>query len=410
MSLLDKNILIHVSGSISAYKACSLVSSLKKRGAQVRVSLSDGGKRFVGKTTFEGLTGEGVYDSLWEGKPDFVPHITLAQNWADLLLVYPASANTINRLAGGMADDLFGGLFLANNFHKPVWIAPAMNSEMFSHRAVQESLEKLTRWGCRILPTGEGLMACGTRGKGRLWEPEDTLKEIEGLFRREADRDLAGKTLIITSGGCEEAVDGVRCLSNFSSGQTGTVLAEEALSRGASVKLLASKRARIPKAQDNLSIVRFTDYEDLQKKLFIAMENKPDGLIMAAAVSDFSVDKISINGEDSTEKKGKLSSTEAPILYLKKNGKLLDKLSPHYSGIRTVAFKLTKSKTESVRQEGVTRLFNHEIVDYVLANDLNEIEGEKHLFKLISRDGTTKTGRTKADLSKAVLDVWSGNN
>lgn len=178
MSLSDRKVLLHVSASISAFKACSLASTLVKKGITVRASFSRDVEKFVGKATFEGITGEPVYDSQWKGEPDFVPHITLAQNWADLLLVYPASANTINRLAAGLADDLFGAVFLANNFNKPVWIAPAMNSEMFAHPAVQESLEKLKRWGGRILPTGEGRMACGTTGPGRLWEPENMAEEV----------------------------------------------------------------------------------------------------------------------------------------------------------------------------------------------------------------------------------------
>ncbi|MDC7223935.1 MAG: flavoprotein [Spirochaetales bacterium] len=186
MCLLNRSILIHVSGSVSAFKACSLLSALVKKGARVRISLSKGGERFVGPASFEGLSGQGVLRSLWEGDPDYVPHITLAQKETDLILAYPASANCINRLAAGLADDLFGALFLANNFHKPVWIAPAMNSEMFAHPALRESLEKLERWGCRILPTGKGPMACGSEGEGRLWEPEEMVRELERYFREEA--------------------------------------------------------------------------------------------------------------------------------------------------------------------------------------------------------------------------------
>jgi len=187
MSLSDKKVLLHVSASISAFKACSLVSVLVKKGITVRTSFSRDADQFVGKASFEGITGEPVYSSQRKGEPDFVPHITLAQNWADLLLVYPASANTINRLAAGLADDLFGAVFLANNFNKPVWIAPAMNSEMFAHPAVQESLDKLKRWGCRILPTGEGRMACGTTGPGRLWEPQNMAEELISLWKGDND-------------------------------------------------------------------------------------------------------------------------------------------------------------------------------------------------------------------------------
>ena len=181
------NVLLHVSGSISAYKACTLASLLVKDNFTVKVSMSSSAHQFSGKAAFEGITGEQVLTSQWEARPDTTPHITLAQKWADLILVYPASANTINRLAAGLADDLFGAVFLANNFLKPVWIAPAMNSMMFAHPAVSESLLKLERWGCEILPTGEGRMACGSVGKGRLQEPEETFQRIKA-FRQEADQ------------------------------------------------------------------------------------------------------------------------------------------------------------------------------------------------------------------------------
>jgi phosphopantothenoylcysteine decarboxylase/phosphopantothenate--cysteine ligase len=133
----------------------------------------------MGEATLEGLTGKPVLTDQFGGQPDYIPHITLSQKWADLLLVYPASANCINRLACGLSGDLFGAIFLANNFGKPVWIAPAMNSDMFAHPAVKESLVKLEKWGCRILPTETGRMACGTVGPGKLLEPDTVFGEIE---------------------------------------------------------------------------------------------------------------------------------------------------------------------------------------------------------------------------------------
>lgn len=172
------NILLHVSGSISAFKACSLSSLLVKAGCTVQVTASASGLRFAGQAALEGITRREVLTDIFASKPDTVPHITLAQKWADIIIVYPASANLINRLACGLADDLFGAIFLANNFRKPVLLAPAMNAEMFAHPAVRESLEKLERWGTVILPTEEGFLACGTTGNGRLIEPEDALHYV----------------------------------------------------------------------------------------------------------------------------------------------------------------------------------------------------------------------------------------
>jgi len=171
-------VLLHLSGSVSAYKACSLASLLTAAGFEVQATASEAALRFVGKSALEALTKRPVLTDLFGGEPDFVPHVTLAQKWADLILAYPASANLVNRLASGLADDLFGALCLANNFRKPLWIAPAMNAEMFAHPAVTESLAKLEGWGARILPTGEGRLACGETGKGRLLEPEEAFRLV----------------------------------------------------------------------------------------------------------------------------------------------------------------------------------------------------------------------------------------
>lgn len=173
-------ILLIVSGSIAAFKAAALASRLVKDGHEVETVLSAGGAKFVGAATFEGITGNPVLGDLWESGRA-MDHIDLV-DWADLVLVYPASANTITRLRTGIADDLAGCLFLANNFRKPWWIAPAMNSQMFAHPAVQEALGVLENWGCRILPTDDGRMACGTTGRGRLHEPDQVAEWIREAF------------------------------------------------------------------------------------------------------------------------------------------------------------------------------------------------------------------------------------
>lgn len=178
--LKGKKILLHVTGSIACYKACELTSLLVKAGAEVQVTMSEGALKFLQPAVFEGLSRrETLTPDMFVRKPDCIPHITLAQNWADLLIVYPASANCIARLACGLSDDLFGATFLANNFDKPVLLAPAMNSNMFAHPAVQENLKKLENWGTKILPTEEGRLACGSIGLGKLISPEKTFKFIE---------------------------------------------------------------------------------------------------------------------------------------------------------------------------------------------------------------------------------------
>lgn len=178
-----KNILLNVTGSISAYKSCALISLLTKNDYNVRVIASEDALKFVGKASFEGLSHNSLETSMFENS-DPIAHINLSQNWADLIICYPASANTINRLAAGLADDLFGAVCLANNFNKPLLIAPAMNTQMLNHPSVQESLAKLKKWGAEILPCGEGKLACGTTGAGRLLEPEEALGFIEKALKK----------------------------------------------------------------------------------------------------------------------------------------------------------------------------------------------------------------------------------
>ena len=173
-------VLLQITGSIAAFKAATLASMLVDLGFEVQCVASEGGLRFIGESTLEGLTGRPVLSDLFE-RGHALEHISLV-DWADLMLLYPATANHITRLRTGLADDLIGTLFLANNFRKPYWLAPAMNSHMFSHPAVTEALEVLEEWGCRVLPTGEGRLACGTVGYGRLLEPETTVRLIEEVI------------------------------------------------------------------------------------------------------------------------------------------------------------------------------------------------------------------------------------
>lgn len=174
------NILICISGSISAYKAASLASALKKKGHDIKIVATESALKFIGPAALEGITGQPVLTDMF--KPGYeIPHINLSE-WADLIIVYPASAATIARLRMGLAEDLLSALFLSNNFRKPFWISPAMNINMLAHPAVQENLEILKNWGARIIDPEEGVLACGTVGKGRAPEPEKMAEMIEAAL------------------------------------------------------------------------------------------------------------------------------------------------------------------------------------------------------------------------------------
>ena len=175
-------ILLCVTGSISCYKAAELASLLVKNGNEVKVVATEDALRFVGKATFEGLTKSKVYTDMWTNESEPIAHITLSQKWADAIFVYPASADTINKLAAGIADNLLGALFLANNFQKPFVVAPAMNSNMLLHPATQKSLQTLKDWGAKILESVQGHLACGDDGVGRLAEPSEAFEFLKGVL------------------------------------------------------------------------------------------------------------------------------------------------------------------------------------------------------------------------------------
>ena len=171
------NILICLSGSISAFKAASLASALKKKGHNVKTVATESALKFVGPAALEGITGEPVLTDMFNPSHE-IPHINLSE-WADLIIVYPASATTIARLRMGLAEDLLSAISLSNNFRKPYWISPAMNINMLQHPAVVENLKILKDWGAKIIDPAEGVLACGTIGKGRAPEPEDMVRMIE---------------------------------------------------------------------------------------------------------------------------------------------------------------------------------------------------------------------------------------
>jgi phosphopantothenoylcysteine synthetase/decarboxylase len=173
-------IVLQITGSIAAYKAAYLASALVQKDYEVQVLLTEAAEKFVGKATFEGLTGRVAISDMWERGRN-MEHIDLAK-WADLFLLAPATANTINRLATGMADDLIGSLFLANNFNKPYWIAPAMNTGMFQHPATQSSMKQLRDWGAFIFETDVGRLACGDTGEGKFIEPDRIVEKVVAEF------------------------------------------------------------------------------------------------------------------------------------------------------------------------------------------------------------------------------------
>ncbi len=298
LSLNGKNVVLGVSGSIAAYKAADLASKLVQAGAQVDVILTESAQEFVGKSTFAALTHRPVTTGLWEANsPLAIDHVSLAVN-ADCVVVAPATANTIAKLALGLSDDALGATVLATD--APLVVAPAMDANMYASPAVQQNVETLRERGAVIAEPGKGRLASGLIGKGRLQDPA----QIVGLVRQAIGRsgDYAGRKVVVSAGGTQEPIDPVRFISNRSTGKMGYALAEAARDRGADVTLVSA-----PTALDHPAGVGFVPVQTVNgmREAVLAASEPADLLVMAAAISDFSPanvasEKIKKNGASLT--------------------------------------------------------------------------------------------------------------
>ena len=275
-----KKIALGVTGSIAAYKAAELASRLKQQGAAVTTILTRAAQEFVTPLTFESVSGQRAYvdDDLWGGEGHVV-HIAIGHN-ADLLVIAPASANTIAKLANGIADNLLTVTALAAAC--PVVIAPAMDAGMFSHPATQKNVEILKSRGATIIGPAEGHLASGLVGQGRMLEPADIISQIRFMLSRGGPLD--GRKIIITAGGTQEAIDPVRMITNRSSGKQGYALAQAALDTGAEVILISAPGNLKPPF--GCTYVPVTSAADMRDAV-IQSAPASQALIMAAAVADF---------------------------------------------------------------------------------------------------------------------------
>ncbi|GAA4715996.1 bifunctional phosphopantothenoylcysteine decarboxylase/phosphopantothenate--cysteine ligase CoaBC [Brevibacillus fulvus] len=283
-TLQGKQIVLGVSGGIAAYKAAALTSKLTQAGAIVHVILTENALKFIQPLTFQALSHQPVYtDTFAEQEPRVISHIDLADR-ADLVIVAPATANVIGKLANGIADDMLTTTLLAAK--APVMIAPAMNVNMYEHPAVQANMQRLAQFGYRFLEPGEGLLACGWIGKGRLAEPEEIVRAVINFFAGNAAKpqDLAGKKVLVTAGPTRERIDPVRFISNDSSGKMGYAVAEAARDRGAEV-CLVSGPTNLP-APPGVTIVRVESVQQMLEAVLQRMADS-DVIIKTAAVSDY---------------------------------------------------------------------------------------------------------------------------
>ncbi|GGD27918.1 bifunctional phosphopantothenoylcysteine decarboxylase/phosphopantothenate--cysteine ligase CoaBC [Pontibacillus salipaludis] len=278
--LKGKKVVLGVSGGIAAYKACALTSKLVQAGADVTVIMTTSAQEFVTPLTFQALSRNPVYTDTFDEKiPEQISHIDVA-DWADLIVLAPATANLIGKVANGIADDMLTTTLLASE--APVYIAPAMNVHMYAHPAVQENLKRLEAYGYRFIEPGEGYLACGYVGKGRLEEPEtivSVLEEQESPFL-----PLKGKRVVVTAGPTRERVDPVRFFTNFSTGKMGYAFARKAKELGAEVTLISG-----PVSISEPLGVKVIQTESAHDMYEAVMKELPqsDIVIKTAAVADY---------------------------------------------------------------------------------------------------------------------------
>lgn len=397
---MSKNILFLVSGSIAAYKSCEVISGLLKLGHKVKVVATASALEFVGKATFEGLTGEQVSTEIFtDGK--MMAHIAL-ERWSDLIVLCPATANTLNKFSAGISDDLLGNIFLAHEFSKPFLIFPAMNSAMWNHPATKNSIGQLRSWGIKIYSPDSGALACGETGVGRLIEPSRIIRTVNEHVMPEIKKRY---NVLITGGGMSEPIDAVRAITNSSTGKTASSIASALDHRGFMVDYLAQAGSALPLHSQSIST--FRTFNDLQTALGEKLKNKTyDAIVHCAAVADYSLK--SVDGKQLEVEHKASSDQETMSLILERNPKLLSMISGLIDSNRTtlVAFKLTSGKTAKEAYVDIQKIFDHSTAHFVVHNDSSQIQNGLHSFKIYKRNfiEPVAQGETKSELAVSLSE------
>lgn len=345
--LENKNILIGITGGIAAYKICTLIRLFKKAKANVRVMLTPNAQNFVTKLTLESLSNNEVYVDHFEIQEYKPEHISLCDE-ADILVLAPATANTISKIANGICDNLLTSTVCA--FSKPILIAPAMNTNMWNNSFIQENILKLRNHGYNFIDPESGFLACGTNGVGRMAEVEDIFNKTVEILTE--NKKLAGKRILITAGGTKEKIDPARYITNCSSGKMGIALADCAHSMGADVTLISTFET----AKPYKNIVTESALE-MEKAVKTEIQHN-DCIIMAAAVADFRVKEYS-------EQKIKKGAENNLTLELTKNPDILKEISSE--PILKVGFC---AESENLLENAEIKIKNKGC-DFLVANDIS---------------------------------------
>ena len=384
-----KNIIVGVTGGIAAYKSCDLVRALVKENASVQVVMTKNATEFVTPLTMQTLSGKRVaiktFDLEWEAE---IGHISLADN-AELIVVAPATASFIGKVANGIADSLLSTIILAAKC--PIVLCPAMNVNMYSNPAVQENLAKLGERGLMIIEPAEGELACGWEGKGRLPETDEIVQEVEAAFKA---KDLTGEKVLLTAGATREYIDPVRFISNPSSGKMGYALAKEAYMRGAEVKIISGKTDL--KLHPGITVLKAESASDMYDAVLKHL-GWSTIVIKAAAVGDYAPE---------SRQNGKIKKdSEKRVLELKRTRDILKEIGEQKEGRIVIGFAaesedLIKNAKEKLKKKNA---------DMIVANNILEpgagFEEDTNKAHLLYGKSTEELPlMSKSELAREVFD------
>ena len=390
-----KNILVGVTGGIAAYKSAGIVSLLKKKGYNVKVVMTENATKIIGPLTLETLSRNRIYVDMWDSNPHYeVEHISLA-DWADMVLIAPATYNIIGKVANGIADDMLTTILAAVSVRKPVFFALAMNVNMYENPILKENIDKLKSFGYRFIDAEEGLLACNYSAKGRMSEPEDIVDEIErySIFSKfeNFDTALKGKKILITSGRTKENIDPVRYLSNNSSGKMGYSLAQAAVDLGAEVTLISGPtNLKIPNGLKTfISIKSALEMYEKTDEFF----KNTDIFIACAAVADYRPKEY---------KKEKIKKSDSDfVIELVRNPDILLEMSKKKEKQLLVGFA---AETNEIRENALKKLEKKNL-DIIVANNASVMGSDENVIEIIRKDRTSVeiSQKSKMELAYDIL-------
>ena len=390
-----KNILVGVTGGIAAYKSAGIVSLLKKKGYNVKVVMTENATKIIGPLTLETLSRNRIYVDMWDSNPHYeVEHISLA-DWADMVLIAPATYNIIGKVANGIADDMLTTILSAVSVRKPVFFALAMNVNMYENPILKENINKLSSFGYRFIDAEEGLLACNYSAKGRMSEPENIVEEIErySIFSKIENFDtvLKGKKILITSGRTKENIDPIRYLSNNSSGKMGYSIAQAAADLGAEVTLISGPTdLKVPNGLKNfISVESALEIYEKVDEYF----KDTDIFIACAAVADYRPKEY---------KKEKIKKSDSDfVIELVRNPDILLEMSKKKEKQLLVGFA---AETNDIKENALKKLEKKNL-DIIVANNASVMGSDENVIEIIRKDRTSVeiSQKSKIELAYDIL-------